>query len=198
MEPKQTGIIRIITCAVFKPALDHLQLETRFPNLRITYLKSNLHLQPLKLGESLVREFEAASQAGEKIVCLYGNCVPGIVDLCEVHGVLKVPGDFCHEMLLGPDRYREAIDQTAGTYFIEREVTANFDEFCRIPLELDDEKMKRYLFEHYQRLMYVRQPTDPDIQEQTKEIADFLGLTLEVQEADYSYLERKLIELFHF
>ena len=198
IEPKKTGIIRIISCGVFKPALEHLQLETRFPNLRIIFLESNLHLCPQELQKCLLCEFESAKQAGEGAICLYGNCVAGINDLCKEHGVAKIPGDFCHEILLGPERFQENLDETAGIYFIEQEVITNFDMYCRKPLELDDEVMRKYCFEHYQRLMYVRQPSDPDLLTQAGEIADFLGLALHIREADYSYLESKLIELLHF
>jgi hypothetical protein len=197
-EPNQTGIIRIIACGVFKPALDYLQLETRFPGLRITYLESNLHLRPQELKERLLCEFLNARQSQEKAICLYGNCVAGIDDLCRENGVVKMPGDFCHEILLGPERFRECLDEITGTYFIEKEVIIKFEEHCREPLELDDEVMRKYCFEHYQRLMYVRQPADPDLLSRVGEIAEFLELALDIREADYSYLERKLIEFLRF
>ena len=197
-EPNETGVIRVITCGVFKPALDYLQLQTRFPGLRIIYLESNLHLRPQELEEQLLCEFEAARQSGERMICLYGNCVAGIDDLCAEHGVTKIPGDFCHEILLGPERFRECLAETAGTYFMEKEVISKFDEHCKVPLELDDEVMRRYCFEHYHRIMYVRQPSDPDLLSSVKDIAEFLELALEIKEADYSYLEMKLVELLRF
>ncbi|MFO8101434.1 MAG: DUF1638 domain-containing protein [Dehalococcoidia bacterium] len=193
-KPKYAGIVHIIACGVFKPALDYLNLEARFPNLRITYLSSNLHLHPQILLEQLRSEFESSPKS-EKIICLYGNCAAGIDDLCEEYGVVRVSGEFCHDILLGPSRFRQCIDETAGTYFIEQEVLQNFEVHCTGPLDLNDELMRKYCFEHYQRLMYIRQPADPDLLAKAKEIAEFLELGLEIREVDYSYLERKLIEL---
>ena len=149
----------------------------------------------MDLQEKLVNEFENAHQKGEKAICLYGNCVAGINDLCAEHGVLKVPGEFCHDILLGPERFAQYIQETAGTYFMEQDIIANFDMHCREPLELDDEVMRRYCFEHYQRVLYVRQPMDPNLVEKAGEIADFLELQLEVQDADYSYLDLNLADL---
>ncbi|MFO8010430.1 MAG: DUF1638 domain-containing protein [Dehalococcoidia bacterium] len=191
----RTEVIRLIACGVFKPALEHLQLENTFPGLKTTLMESNLHLRPQVLRQRLEREFNLARNAGEKVVCLYGNCFAGINELCEQHGVLKVPGDFCHEMLLTPERYRQCMDRSAGTYFIEQEVVQSFDEHCRIPLELDDEETRKYCFEHYQRVLYVRQPSDPEISDQLNEIATFLDLDMETQDADYSYIESNLIDL---
>ena len=63
------------------------------------------------------------------------------------------------------------------------------------PLELHDEEMRKCCFEHYQRLLYVRQPSDPDLAPRASEIAEFLSLFLETSDADYSSLEKKLIEI---
>jgi len=39
MLKKTENITRIVACAVFKPAIEYLQLELRYPNLRLIYLK---------------------------------------------------------------------------------------------------------------------------------------------------------------
>jgi hypothetical protein len=55
--------------------------------------------------------------------------------------------------------------------------------------------MRKRCFERYQRLLYVRQPSDPDLVPQASKLAKFLELSLDVSDADYSHLERKLTEL---
>jgi hypothetical protein len=87
------------------------------------------------------------------------------------------------------------MDETAGTYFAEKELIAKFDEFCKTPLELDDADMRKHFFGHYKKFLYIHQPSDPELTDEAKEIADFLDLSLEVQEADYSYLAAILDEL---
>ena len=63
------------------------------------------------------------------------------------------------------------------------------------PLELRDVEMRKYCFKQYQRLLYVRQPSDPDLVPQASEIAEFLELSLDIGDADYSHLEKILVEL---
>jgi len=192
----KTGIItRIIACGVFKPAIEYLKLEERYPNLRLTYLPSKLHLKPLELKERLLQEVDIAQRRGERVICLYGECFPEIDDFCKQHGIMKVPGSYCYEMLLGSERFRHLMDEIAGTYFLEEGLIINFEEYCMRPLELRDEEMRRQCFEHYKRLLYVWQPSDPDLIPKASELAQFLGLSLEIQEADYSHLEKSLIEL---
>jgi hypothetical protein len=98
-------------------------------------------------------------------------------------------------MLLGPERFKKFLDEIAGTYFLEQDVIQNFEAYCMNPLELQDEEMRRYCFEHYQRLMYIRQPDDVDLESKACDIAEFLELYMDVSDADYSYLEGKITEL---
>jgi hypothetical protein len=98
-------------------------------------------------------------------------------------------------MLLGAERYRGLMEERAGTYFMEQELVVNFEEYCLVPLELHDDEMRDTFFGPYERLVYVRQPSDPDLVDAATGWAEFLGMTLTVEEADYSHLEGRLEEL---
>jgi hypothetical protein len=184
--------IRIIACGVFKPALEHIYLESQYPNVHLTYLPPYLHLQPGELAKNLRKEINNAKSRHELVICLYGECFPGINEYCKRSGIIKVPGLHCWEMLLGSELYERLIEEKAGTYFLEKELILNFEEACIQPLELYDEEMRSYCFKHYDRLLYVRQPSDPDLVQRVSEIAEFLGLSPELKDADYSHLELKL------
>jgi hypothetical protein len=186
---------RIIACGVFRPALERLRLGRRYPGLRVTYLPPVLHTRPQRLEKHLKRSAASAGKRTEQIVCLYGECFPDIREFCRVQGIAKVPGHNCYEMLLGSDLFQSLLDETTGTYFLERELIQNFQEYCAEPLELYDQQMRRWCFEHYRRLLYVRQPGDPDLASQATDLADFLELSLDIRDADYSHLERLLVEL---
>lgn len=186
---------RVIACGVFKPALVHLELEKRYPHLHLTFLPSNLHLRPQELEIALRKAIDLAKERNEKVVCLYGNCLPNMDSFCHRLGAVKVPGLHCFQMLLGNERYQHIIEEVPGTYFLDSDLILNFDEYCAEPLELYDEEIKRLIFAHYQRVLYVWQPADPDLVSRAQEVAEFLHLSLEIQEADYSYLEQILIDL---
>ncbi|MFO7773678.1 MAG: DUF1638 domain-containing protein [Dehalococcoidia bacterium] len=188
-------ITRIIACDVFKPAFDALELEARYPDLRFTYLPSHLHLKPQELKTRLKKAITSAKKNDERIICVYGECFPEIEDFCQQNAVFKVPGHYCYEMLLGKERFQQLINETAGTYFVEKNLLLNFEEYCVRPLELRDEEMRMSCFGQYQRLLYIRQPADPDLMPQADEVAEFLGISLRVGDADYSYLEKILAAL---
>ena len=185
----------LIACGVFRPALEWLQLERKYPEVSLSYLPSNLHLRPQALRGVLSAELRSSRKRDVKILCLYGSCFPDIDTVVEEYGAIKIPGGHCYEMLLGSERYQQVINEKAGTYFLERDLILNFNEYCLEPLELHDRDTRKSLFSGYCRLMYIRQPTEPDLRPKASELADFLELPLEIVDADYSYLEESLIAL---
>lgn len=187
--------VRIIACGVFKPALEYLRLRSRYPEIRLTYLPPVLHLRPLDLRKYLRKELAAAKRNDERIICLYGDCFPGIDDYCRRHAAGRVPGSHCWEMFLGSERFQGLLEEHPGTYFLEKELVLNFKDYCIDPLELYDKEMRELCFQHYNRLLYIRQPLDPDLIPQVTELAKFLNLAPEVEDADYSHLEKELIKL---
>ncbi len=186
---------RLIACGVFRPVLDTLRLERRYPNLRVTFLPSNLHVWPGKLKRQFSQEVRNSQRKNERIICLYGECFPDIDDYCERRGIARMPGLYCYEMLLGSEQFHSIMQETAGTFFVERELMVHFDAYCAEPLELWDEEMRISYFKHYRRLLYVRQPTDPELIPRARELAHFLQLSLEIRDADYLDFEQKLVEL---
>jgi hypothetical protein len=192
---QQPHTTRLIACGAFRSVLDTLKLERRYRNVQLTFLPSNLHVRPDKLKRYLSREVRNAQRNNERVICLYGECFPDIDEFCERRRIIRTPGLYCYEMLLGSDQFHRIMDETAGTYFLERELIENFDEYCAEPLELYDEEMRKSYFKHYRRLLYVRQPSDPDLVPRARELSRFLDLSLEIRDADYLYLEEKLTSL---
>ena len=192
---KISSIIRLIACGVFKPALKSLRVEEKYPQLRVTFLPSNLHLYPRTLKKNLIREIVSARKQNERSLLLYGYCVPDIEEICIQNYADKIPGLHCFEMLLGSNNYEQIMAETAGTYFLERELIVNFREYCFEPLELYDSDIRKSFFKHYKKLMYVRQPSDRDLKAAAAKLAGFLDLSLEIIDADYSHLKQRLIHL---
>ena len=187
-------MIRLVACEVFKPALDYLGLQKKYPRIHITFLPSRLHINPNELEQRLSTTIQPFKQQTSRIICCYGNCFGGMDDFCALHGLRRTHGDHCYEILLGPGRFKEIIEKTTGTYFVEQDLVRHFKEYCIDPLELYDEDMRHMCFAHYKKLLYLRQPADGDLLPEVKKIAAFLELDLDIKDADYSYLEKKLID----
>lgn len=185
------GNLRILACGAFRPALDRLEVAGRTGAV-VKYLPSRLHLYPAQLRDSLLREIEIAEKEGDTPLVLYGQCFPEMDDELRARGVRRLPGLHCYEMLLGDEGYRETMKETAGVFFLERDLITDFDAFCAGPLELHDDEMRREIFRHTRKLVYVRQPDDPGLEGEAARIATFLALPLEIRDADLRDLGRRL------
>lgn len=190
-----TRPMSLIACGVFRSALEYLNLARRHPALQVTFLPSNLHLHPQKLKDILSNEIGDAKARNERTLCLYGNCFPDFRDFCSHHGAEKVVGHHCFQMLLGGKRYEDIMKEMVGTYFLERDLIVNFEKYCVEPLALWDDEIRETLFKPYSRVLYIRQPSDPNLAPQVMELARFLGLPLGIRDADYMYLDRSLVNL---
>jgi hypothetical protein len=189
--------LRILACGVFRDALRYLALIGRHPALRLTYLPPALHNQTSDLQKELSRQIRLARQAGDHVLCLYGQCFPEMDDLLQEQRIPRVPGAHCYQMFLGTGPFQRVMEEDAGTYFLEKELILHFSEYCLQPLELHDPQMRQWYFQHYRRLLYIRQPLDPDLMPKARELADFLALHLMVMDADYSELKANLFKLIH-
>jgi hypothetical protein len=187
----------IIACSVFRSAMEHLGIQSRFPDLSLRYLPAHLHLQPLELKRRLLAEIETARKIDPSVGCLYGHCFEDIEDVLEKAGVPLIRTSHCFEILMGGHRFSRVIRDQAGTFFMERELVENFEAYCWNPLELHDPQMRRWYFEHYRRAAYIRQPRDPDLTDRARCIAGALELDLQILEADYHELEIALNKLIN-
>ena len=182
----------IIACNVFRSAMEHLGIQSRFPDLSLRYLPAHLHLQPLELKRRLLAEIETARQIDPSVGCLYGHCFEDIEDVLEKAGVPRIRTSHCFEILMGGQRFGRVIQDQAGTFFMERELVENFEAYCWDPLELHDPQMRRWYFEHYRRVAYIRQPRDPDLTDKAQGIAGALELDLQILEVALNKLNNEL------
>lgn len=191
----KTKHIHIVACSVFKDAITYLADWIGDRPFSFSYLPSNLHLRPRDLETSLLKSIRTAKAASACTACLYGQCFEDIDHRIAPENVVKIPCNHCYEILLGSRRYQDIMAEEAGTFFVEKDLLLNFDEFCRIPLELDDPELRNMYFQHYQRIVYIRQPLDPDLSQQVQSVANLLDLKSTVVEADYSQLKAFLDQL---
>ncbi len=183
---------KVIACEVFRNALRYLGIDHKESASRIVYLPSHLHLHPQHLKQQLLDSLAIVDQEKTYDICLYGQCFPDIDLMLHPLQIERIKCGYCYEVLLGVNIHAQLMQEHPGTFFLEKECIENFENFCIIPLELDDLQMRHWYFEHYEQVIYIHQPLDPDLSGRVQEIANFLELDLQVLEADYSDLQAYL------
>jgi hypothetical protein len=178
----------IIACDVFRSALLHLGVDRQDAPHAIIYLPAHLHLRPDRLEQKLLQCLESDARTKSCAGCLYGKCFSTIDTVLNERAIERIDCGHCYEILLGRAVHDEVMTEQPGTFFLEKTVIEDFDNLCRTPLELDDPQMRSWYFEHYQRVVYIRQPLDPDLMQEVRRIAKLLCLDYKVMDADYTDL----------
>lgn len=178
----------LIACEVFRDALRNLGLAGASRQHKIIYLPSHLHLHPEELRRRLLKQIDDGTVGGPICGCLYGRCFADIDEVLASRSIERPACGNCYEMFMGHKAYHDWLREHPGTFFLEKTIVQGFDSLCRLPLELDDPQIRQWLFEHYRQVVYIRQPSDPELKEAVKAIAAFLSLAVNVVDADYSDL----------
>ena len=82
---------RIIACGAFRPALETLKLEERYPDVHVTFLSSNLHVWPDKLKRRLSREVRKAQRNTERVIASMGSVFPALMSFVNAVGSSEPP-----------------------------------------------------------------------------------------------------------
>ena len=176
-----------ITCGIFQTEM--AALAPRFPRLQLIFADSMLHMRPDLLQEridALLRQHSA-----DKVLFIYGDCTPRIVELCRKPGFAKTAGINCCEILLGREEYRRL--RKSGAFFFLPEWTLRWRDVFERELGFAGgrgaEDMLREVHSHF---IYLDTGVLPMPGSVLDEISRELGLPMQQLSVSLSCLEQKI------
>lgn len=176
-----------ITCGIFQAEM--AALAPRFPRLQLIFADSMLHMRPDLLQEridALLRQHSA-----DKVLFIYGDCTPRIVELCRKPGFAKTAGINCCEILLGREEYRRL--RKSGAFFFLPEWTLRWRDVFERELGFAGgrgvEDMLREVHSHF---IYLDTGVLPMPGNVLDEISRELGLPMQQLSVGLSCLEQKI------
>ena len=176
-----------ITCGIFQAEM--AALAPRFPRLQLIFADSMLHMRPDLLQEridALLRQHSA-----DKVLFIYGDCTPRIVELCRKPGFAKTAGINCCEFLLGREEYRRL--RKSGAFFFLPEWTLRWRDVFERELGFAGgrgvEDMLREVHSHF---IYLDTGVLPMPGSVLDEISRELGLPMQQLSVSLSCLEQKI------
>lgn len=177
-------MVTIIACGILecevRKAVQNLKIS-----LPVKVMPPELHLYPSKLKEQLEDQLREVKDA--KIV-VYGNCFPGIDDVCSRHNAERIRGEHCYDIVAG-EKFYQLLKEEPGTYFLLPALCERFKELTR---DLKIEKTKDVLFRNYKRcvLLDTGMPHNKCVK-----TAEELGLPFHREYVGIRILEEKLLKL---
>ena len=176
-----------ISCGIFEAEM--AVLAPRFPRLRLVFADSMLHMRPDLLQSRI--DGLLAGQSHGKVLFIYGDCTPCIVELSRQPGFAKTAGINCCEILLGREEYRRL--RKAGAFFFLPEWTLRWRDVFERELGFargrGAEDMLREVHSHF---IYLDTGVLPVPGGVLDEISSDLGLPMRELRVGLSCLEQKI------
>jgi len=155
------------------------------------------HFYPRKIVEAVERRLAELAPRYGQVVVVYGDCgTAGALDpILARYGAVQLRGPHCYEMFAGAD-FDRIVDERPATFFLTDWLVRNFERAVVRGLGIDRyPELKAEYFRNYTDLLYLAQFPDERLLGKAREIAEYLGLPLEVRLTGLGALETRIAEL---
>lgn len=174
------GSTLMIACgALGREIVDLIELND-WRHLDVTCLPAKLHHTPKEIPEAVRGKIQATRGQYEKIYVLYGDCgTGGRLDeaLYEEENVERIGGPHCFSFYMGNETFAAGADDDLTTFFLTDFFCRHFEKLVWQAFGLDRRAdMVRFVFGNYQKLVYLAQTQDTDLEARAQEAAQRLGL----------------------
>lgn len=176
-------LAREILAVIEANGLDHLEL---------TCLPADLHFRPDRIPAALDAAIVRARASGfDDVFVAYADCgTGGLLDrVCEKHGVERIAGPHCFAFYQGLGNFEALHDADMTSFYMTDFLCRHFDAFFMRPLGLDRHpELIADFFGNYERLVYLAQTDDAELDTVAEQAAALLGLAYERRPTGYGDL----------
>ena len=180
-------IAREILAVKEQLALEHLEL---------TCLPAEYHYYPDRIPPAMDAAIVKAKAEGYRHIFVgYADCgTGGLLDkVCEKHGVERIEGPHCFAFYQGNAAFKAMGDGDMTSFYMTDFLCRQFDSFFLKPLGLDRHpELAADFFGNYEKVVYLAQTDDPQLDKVAEDAARMLGLAYEKRFTSYGDLPEAL------
>jgi hypothetical protein len=157
-----------------------------------------LHNQPHRIAD---RVEELGSELATRYAAVavgYADCgTYGALDaLCERTGWHRLAGLHCYDLYASPEAMTRLFEEQPGTYVLTDFLVRSFARTVLAELGLDRHpELRDDYFAHYHRVVWLRQDSRAELEDQARAAAERLGLPLTVVDTGHHRLAAALQQL---
>ena len=199
--PEPSSLL-VIACGALAREIEWLKRENVWRNLSVKCLDAELHNHPDKIPEKLETLIAENHDQFDQIFVAYGDCGTGgrIDKVLARWNLERLPGAHCYAFYATEARFKALADAEPGTFYLTDFLVRHFDRLVVRGLKLDRHpQLLPQFFGHYQKVVYLAQQDDDQLQLAARRAANYLGLRFETLTTGMGelgqHLERQVLNL---
>lgn len=181
----------MIGCSVLQAEVESL-CEVHWPDHKLIFLPSMMHMHPQRLASSLESVLDAELKQGYGVVLIYGDCCARMTALEALPGVVRTRGNNCYDLLLGRGEYRRLSHE--GAFFLLPEWARRWREIFSKELGLNRVNATSFMRDMHRRLVYLDTGVVPVPEKELRECAEYCGLPYETRPVSLELLRSAIEE----
>ncbi len=189
------GKILVLACgALAKEILDIFETN-KLDHLELHCLPANLHLFPEKITSAVREAVIKYRPQYQDIFVAYADCGTGgqLKTACNEMGIQMIEGPHCYSFFDGNFAFEQRQEDELTAFYLTDFLVRQFDAFVWKPMGFDKHpELISMMFGNYEKLIYLAQSQDPELDKKAEESAQKLGLTYERRMTGYGDLETTL------
>ena len=192
MAPPAPPRTLLISCgALAREVLALIELNG-WTHMSVACLPAKLHNTPARIPEAVRSKIRGARRKYDPILVLYGDCGTGgrLDAVLAEEGLERIPGAHCYAFYSGVDAFLAHAEAEPACFYLTDYLARHFERLVIAGLGLDrhPELLPLY-FGNYEKLIYLAQAPDPELELKAKAAALRLGLTYEHRPTGYGDLQ---------
>lgn len=188
--------VLVIGCGMIAREVLAVKEELNLDHLDLTCLPAEFHYRPDRIPAAMdAAIIEAREQGYRHIFAGYADCgTGGALDrVLERHGVERIGGPHCFAFYQGLDAFAAIEDRDMTSFYMTDFLCRQFDAFFIRPLGLDRHpELAKEFFGNYEKVIYLAQTDDPELEKVARSAARMLGLGYEKRVTGYGDLTTAL------
>jgi hypothetical protein len=189
------GEILLLACGALAREIVDLIERNNWQVFDIQCLPAKWHNTPQFIVPALREKIRGNRAAYKSIFVLYGDCGTGgqLDAMLTEEGVERIQGPHCYAFYSGNETFAARGDEDMRCFYLTDYLARHFDKLMWQGLGLDrhPELLPDY-FQHYEKVVYLAQVRDKDLERKAEAAAMKLGLLYEYRFTGYGELESDL------
>jgi hypothetical protein len=185
--------IKVIACGALAREILAVCDANRLTHIDLTCLPAIWHVYPDRIAPALREKIaEARAEGVDNIFIAYAECgTRGEIDkICEEEGISRIAGPHCYAFYSGTEKFLSQCGDEITAFYLTDLIARQFEAFIIEPLKFDKHpELIPMVFGNYEKIVYLAQTHDEDLQKTATWAADYLGLAYEYRFTGYGDLE---------